>query len=91
MQASPMASVTDKVRKRQTLYSIEEVADLCNVSHYQVRRWIKTGNLRAINASATTKIPLWRIDPAALCEFLERPPIPKAKPGPKVGSTRRKY
>ena len=46
--------------------TVRDVADLLRVSEVTVRRWIKDGELRAIDIGKG-----WRIDPADLDSFLE--------------------
>ena len=54
------------------LLTIQQVAELCGVSAKVVRQWIRKGELRAVNLSATpnSQRPRLRVSEADLVEFL---------------------
>lgn len=54
--------------------TIQEVADILNISRDTVARWINTGALRAVDMSARKSSPrrrTWRVSAASLERFLE--------------------
>jgi excisionase family DNA binding protein len=64
--------------------TIQEVADILNISRDTVERWINTGALRAVDMSARKSSPhrrTWRVSATSLDIFLETrtnvAPIPK--------------
>lgn len=61
---------------REQYQTVKEIADLLKVNEATVRRWIKDGELRAIDIGKG-----WRIDPDDLDAFLEgHATRPAAKP-----------
>lgn len=60
------------------LLTPDQVAEHLRVTAEQVRCLIRTGQLAAVNVSAGTKRPCYRITPDAVAEFLAR----RAQPAP---------
>jgi excisionase family DNA binding protein len=63
-------------------FTVRDVAQRFRVSPDKVRRWICSGELRAVNVASTLcGKPLWRITPEAVEEFEKlRGSVPPPKP-----------
>lgn len=48
-------------------YTVNEVAEICKVTPYTVRAWLKSGKLRGTKISPKA----WRVPKESLQEFLE--------------------
>lgn len=68
-----MPSVTTQLKKldeNDVLLTVGETAEICQITHWWVRKLIKSGELRAINVGGSATNTRWRIDPDDLRVFL---------------------
>ena len=69
--------------------TVQEVAEHLAIGADEVRRLIKSGELKAFNVSKGLKKSRWRIDPAWLEEFKERRAAVVAPPTRRTRRTRK--
>lgn len=80
----PSHGCGSKTHLNESWLKIKEIMTLLNVSRDTTERWIKTGQLRAINIAVNSKTDhaSWRIPSGAVEEFVQsrstRPPVPKS-------------
>jgi len=54
----------------ESLYSLQEVADVLRVTRQTLSRWIKSGKLNAINLSTAKEKPRYRIPNSEVIRIL---------------------
>ena len=60
-----MSSSDTEIDNEVTLYTTDQVAELCQVTAYTVRNWLKDGDLRGVKLENQ-----WRIKRSDLLQFL---------------------
>lgn len=73
------------------MYSVKDICQRYDVGEATVLKWIKNGQIEAINVGRTPngKKPRWRVTEAALADF-ERARTPNPPPAPRPRSSKRR-